>query len=99
MHRRVRKVKGGLEINYYRDANSLTPPGDDALSFTAYVAPRPGDPIYDLCLPPEHFGFTKASPSDACTTKILVCEHCAKAEFISNFFQSFVASPDGDAWL
>jgi hypothetical protein len=29
----------------------------------------------------------------------LVCEHCAELEFISNFLQAFVASPDGDAGL
>jgi hypothetical protein len=51
-------------VNYYWDTKALTPPGDDSVSFTAYVAPKPGDPIYDLCLSPEHFGFTRASADD-----------------------------------
>lgn len=51
-------------ISYYWDTKALTPPGNDAVSFTAYVAPKPGDPIYDLCLPPEHYGFTRASAAD-----------------------------------
>jgi hypothetical protein len=31
--------------------------------------------------------------------RCLVREHCAKIQFIGNLLQSFVASPDGGAWL
>lgn len=51
------------DIVYFFDQKNLRP---ETFSVTlgAHVVSQPGDAIYELCFPPEHFGFTKASPND-----------------------------------
>jgi hypothetical protein len=52
------------DINYYWDAKTLTPPGNDSVTFKAYLKAQPGHEVYDLCFPAEHFGFAKENEAD-----------------------------------